>query len=155
MLNDWAARWQIPAAALDELRAIVTEHPGTAPAGHTEAAVQQRVRLEAAGAGVLLWRNNVGALLDERGRMIRYGLANDSKALNARIKSSDLIGLRPVLIGPEHVGRTIGQFVARECKAAGWRWHGTDRERAQLAFMQAVLIHGGDARFAAGPGSFY
>lgn len=153
MLDAWAIRWGIPAAALDELRQLATDLPGSAPAGHTEAAVQQRVRIEAAGAGVLLWRNNVGALLDERGRMVRYGLANDSKALNERIKSSDLIGLRPVLIGPQHVGRVLGQFVARECKAAGWRWRGTDRERAQLAFMQAVLIHGGDACFAAGPGT--
>ena len=153
MLDAWAARWGIPDAALDELRRIAADAPGSAPAGHTEAAVQQRVRIEAAGAGVLLWRNNVGALLDERGRMVRYGLANDSKALNERIKSSDLIGLRPVLIRPEHVGRTIGQFVARECKAAGWSWHGSDRERAQLDFMRVVLMHGGDARFAAGPGT--
>ena len=62
----------------------------------TESNVTAAIRLEAAQAGHLLWRNNVGACVDTRGRYIRYGLANESKAVNANIKSSDLVGITPM-----------------------------------------------------------
>ena len=46
------------------------------------AAVQAAVRLEAARMGILLFRNNVGALIDVRGIPVRYGLANESTQIN-------------------------------------------------------------------------
>jgi hypothetical protein len=119
----------------------------------SEAYSQSQVRLEAPARGVTLWRNNVGVLTDLSGRPVRFGLANDSRQLNAALKSSDLIGWRPVLITPAHVGQTIAQFVSRECKAPGWKYAGTDRERAQKAWLDLVAAAGGDSAFATGPGT--
>lgn len=157
-LQAWAARHAIPAYALAELMAImappspVVPDPGQ-PA--SEGYVQSAVRLEAARCGVWLTRNNVGALQDKTGRPVRYGLANESKAQNERMKSADLIGIRAVEITPAMVGSTIGQFVSRECKHAEWK-PGEDREReaAQLAWAALVTRYGGDAKIVTGPGSF-
>lgn len=151
-LNQWAARWGIPAAALDELFLACNLFPADTGTGKSEAAVQVRVRLEASKNGAILWRNNVGVLRDERGVPVRYGLANDSPAMNKRIKSADLIGIRPILIGPEHIGHTIGQFVSREVKAEGWKFKGTEREEAQMRWAMLVQQYGGDARFTTGEG---
>jgi hypothetical protein len=118
-----------------------------------EAAVQQLVRLEAARSGWHLWRNNVGALKDERGRVVRFGLGNDSAALNKRIKSSDLIGWRRVTVTPDMVGGHIAQFVCREIKEPDWRYTGTPREEAQQRWIGMVLADGGDACFASGGGT--
>ena len=115
--------------------------------------LQQLIRAEASAAGGVLWRNNVGALPDSRGKWVRYGLANDSAAMNARVKSSDLIGIEPVLITPEMVGSRIGRFIAREIKRPGWRWSGSAREVAQLRYMSLVVQMGGNACFAAGVGT--
>jgi hypothetical protein len=155
-LETWAIQWGVPFAALADLRArlrlngadYMPEH-----AGASEAAVQAVVRLEASRKGVLLWRNNVGALKDERGVPVRYGLANTTAAENKILKSGDLIGVRPVLIGPQHVGHTIGQFVSREVKEKGWSYSATPREEAQLAWAQLILSAGGDASFCSGEGS--
>ena len=155
-LTQWAARHGVSQAALAELRVMigVDTDPAkcTAKAG-SEAAMQTTIRLEASRLGVRLWRNNVGACKDESGRIIRYGLCNDSAQLNKRIKSSDLIGVRPVVITPDMVGHTIGQFVAREVKRPGWKYTGTDREKAQLAFIELLQSLGADAAFASGEGS--
>ena len=117
----------------------------------TEASVQARVRLAAARAGDALWRNNVGAGYLSGGAFVRFGLANDSAAVNANLKSADLIGIRPVLVTPEHVGTIIGRFVSRECKTAGWRFHPNDeREAAQQRWADLVNRLGGDAAFSTG-----
>lgn len=118
-----------------------------------EAHAQSLIRLEAPACGVTLWRNNVGALTDASGRVVRFGLANDSAQLNAVLKSSDLIGWRSVVITPDMVGRTIAQVVARECKAPGWTYRGTPRETAQKAWLDLIAAAGGDACFATGPGT--
>lgn len=97
---------------------------------------QNSIRIEAARHGLTLWRNNSGALRDVTGRVVRYGLGNDSPAVNRVCKSSDLIGL------------WRGRFVAIECKPPGWRYHGNDRERAQLAFLELVHRAGGLGCFA-------
>lgn len=145
----WATRNGVSYSALSELREIFgTESAvGTSVVNESEAAVQSRVRLEAARKGLKLWRNNVGALLNPEGVPVRYGLANDSKKLNEVIKSGDLIGWRPVLITPEHIGCRLAQFVSRECKRPDWKFSGTDRERAQLRWIEAVVADGGDAKF--------
>jgi hypothetical protein len=119
----------------------------------SEAASTAIVRLEAARLGILLWRNNVGAGVLQDGSFIRWGLANDSTQMNRQIKSADLIGIRPLLITPAHVGHTIGQFVSRECKRPGWKWCGNERELAQLEWAKLVNGAGGDAAFATGEGT--
>lgn len=152
----WAIRNQVSQQALDELRAIWGSIPVHLPVLHgdkDEAYVQSRVRLEAAQKGMRLWRNNVGALLDSRGVPVRYGLANESPAINRILKSGDLIGWRPVLITAAHVGSRLAQFVSRECKRPGWKYCGDDRERAQLRWVEAVVSDGGDAKFCSGEGT--
>lgn len=84
------------------------------------------------------------------GNHIRFGLGNDSPRINKIFKSSDLIGVTPVVITPEMVGSTVGVFTAIECKAPGWRYSGDDREIAQKRFLDKVLELGGIARFESG-----
>lgn len=157
-LAGWMIRHQISAAAMAELAhltGLFNPIPVPPPPGsqRTEGYVQSLIRLEAPRAGVYLFRNNVGALKDEDGRVVRYGLANDSKALNEKLKSHDLIGVRPVTITQAHLGCTIGQFVSRECKPADWTYTGTPREVAQNAWALLINAQGGDAKFATGVGT--
>jgi len=151
IVYQWAARHGVPLAAVNELLQMLGARDANPPDQLTqprsEAWVQQQRRLQLARCGGLSWRNNVGAYRDDRGAMVRYGLCNDSKELNQRIKSSDLIEIVPVLIGPEHLGTTIGQFSATECKEQGWRYTATPHEQAQLAFGELVLSRGGLFQF--------
>lgn len=155
-LDIWSRKWNVPTAALAELRQIlVSKHTDKELVSKqtSEAGIQSAIRLEASRKGARLWRNNVGATYTKEGAFIRYGLANDSKAVNTQIKSADLIGIRPVTIQPWMVGHTIGQFLSREVKAAGWKYTGTEREQAQLAWAEIILALGGDASFAIGEGT--
>lgn len=118
----------------------------------SETVEQQQIRLAMARMGAQLWRNNSGAFEDESGRWVRYGLANDSKEMNAKIKSSDLIGIVPITIQPHHVGRTFGIFTAIECKKSGWHLTpGDKRGQAQQRFIDIVHSVGGIGGFATGP----
>lgn len=155
-MNDiyqWAIRWQVPVAALQELQMLFGTHanagqPDQRDDGLSEAAVQNNIRLEATRKGMRLWRNNNGALKDTRGVPVRYGLANDSAAVSKVIKSSDLIGIDATLITPADVGKPRGQFVAVECKPEGWNFTGDEHEAAQLNFIRIVQAMGGRATFA-------
>jgi hypothetical protein len=71
--------------------------------------IQQRIRLACGRGAVRLWRNNTGALVDQQGRFVRFGLCKGS---------SDLIGLRSLEITPELVGQRLAQFIALEVKTA-------------------------------------
>jgi hypothetical protein len=153
-LIDWANKWGVPQEALEELTDTfwggVTNSPPIE--GDSEAAVQSRIRLEASRYGARLFRNNVGAgYIDNN--FIRWGLGNDSKKMNDVFKSSDLIGIRPVVITKEMIGRVLGQFIAREVKPSGWTYSGTPREKAQLKFIELIVRLGGDAQFANGEGT--
>lgn len=149
-LTAWATRHHVGHDALDELSALL----GTvdiAEGSASEARVQSQVRLAAPAAGMRLWRNNVGVLKDERGVPVRYGLANDSPALNKRLKSSDLIGWRRLPVTPAMVGTHVAQFVALECKREGWRPSPTDaHEAAQRAWLTLVTVDGGVGKFVTG-----
>ena len=152
MLNAWAARNAVSPAAIYELRQILIgapSDPAAAP-GDSEGAVQSAVRVAASAAGWRVFRNNIGAGRLENGSYVRWGLANDSAALNASVKSGDLIGCRPVMITVQHVGQVIGQFVSLECKHAGWNYCDTERERAQLKWIEIITALGGHARFSTG-----
>ena len=156
-LLKWAIKWGVTIEAVEDLRremGLVNTDPQ--PHGgdeESEGAVQTKIRLEASLKGARVWRNNVGGTYTPEGSFLRYGLANDSKPMNDRIKSSDLIGLRPLVITQEHVGGIVGQFIAREVKATGWSYSGSPREKAQLAFLELVASLGGDAAFATGEGT--
>lgn len=146
-LNDWARRWNVAPGALVELRNMLTPIEVKTVVDDSvtgEAGAQNAIRLEASKRGVLLFRNNVGACTDDKGNFIRYGLANDSKRMNQAVKSSDLIGID-----------SNGQFWAIEVKAPGWKYSGSERERAQLKFIKMVLARGGRACFATGPGDLW
>jgi len=146
MIDLWAANWSISPAALADLRARLTTSTAETKASTPEAVVQQAIRLESSRRGMRLWRNNNGACVDNTGRMVRYGLGNDSSKVNKHIKSSDLIGITPVQVA----GRTLGIFTAIEVKRGGWKYKGTAREKAQLAWLDLVMAMRGIGKFAAG-----
>jgi len=111
-----------------------------------ESSVQAAIRLAASQQGWRLFRNNVGVLVDLNGRPVRFGLANDSKVMNQTYKSGDLIGIRPLLILPEYVGRTLGQFVSIEVKHPDWKPSESDeRYLAQKRWADLVNSLGGYA----------
>ena len=138
VLTQWAAAHGIPPAALADLTARLTlsEHPA-AEAGRSEAAVQADIRRAASQRGdLVLWRNNSGALTDDAGRLIRFGLGNDSAQANRRMKSADLIGIH----------RGSGRFVSIEVKRPGWKHSdASERDRAQAAWAATVAAMGGVA----------
>lgn len=160
--QEWARRHPQAAAELEQMH--IEANASQSDSGHSEARVQQEVRLSAARQGAVLWRNNVGATPakdsyccarcgfkgETPSQPVRYGLANDSHRMNKALKSSDLIGINPVIIQPGHVGHTIGQFVSIEVKCAGWQYKGDEHEQAQGAWLALVSRMGGFATFASG-----
>jgi hypothetical protein len=121
----------------------------------SEQQTQQQIRLALGRGPARLFRNNVGTgwagqatkiqrrgmvavepgdVIVRQGRPVQFGLAKGS---------SDLIGLRSVTIGPEHVGQTLAVFVAVEVKSAKGR---TTAE--QGAFIEQVTAMGGLAGVA-------
>lgn len=120
---EWAELY--PAAAR-ALRAILVPPPPP-PGQGSEQRVQSAVRLEAARKGYKLWRNNKGVLLNKLGVPVRFGLANDSKAVSDMWASADLIGWTP-----------NGQFCSVEVKAARGRI-----EQAQYNWAALVNAGGG------------
>jgi len=147
-LFEWSKRHNVSAQALSELLEVFGLDQ-TSKSGISESAVQTNIRIEASRIGARLWRNNVGAYQSDAG-FIRYGLCNESKAMNEAVKSSDLIGIKPVLITQSMIGTTIGQFMAREVKKGDWKFTGTPRETAQLKFLEIVNALGGDGKFTTG-----
>lgn len=143
-LTQWATRHQVGLDALADLRAMLAATGAGASGKGSEARVASAVRLEAGRRGdVVLWRNNVGAFRDSEGRWVRYGLANESKGQNERIKSADLIGIYRRVIQPGDVGRVVGQFLSVETKAEGWKPGNSARDQAQAAWAAGVLAWGG------------
>lgn len=122
-----------------------------------EAAVQNHTRVEHCRAtNGQIWRNNSGAYQDDRGNFIRYGLANESAVENAKVKSSDLIGITPTLIQPHMVGYYLGVFTAYEVKRPGWHLTpGDSRAQAQAKFHAIVRDACGFAGFVTDPQDIY
>lgn len=138
VIAEWAAVWGVPQDALSDLvqRLTAADHLPS-EAGRSEAAVQADIRLAASQRGdLVLWRNNSGALTDDSGRLIRFGLGNDSAQANKRLKSADLIGIH----------RGSGRFVSIEVKRPGWKHSdASERDRAQAAWAATVAAMGGVA----------
>lgn len=122
----------------------------------SEKRIQKELRLAAQDMNGMLLRNNSGVAREpdaHKGiRVIRYGLGNTSVTVNRRFKSSDLIGILPVFIGKEHLGRKFGVFVAVETKKPGFKFRlGGERTMAQANFLMTVNNLGGLGIFATGP----
>lgn len=107
----------------------------------TEAATLAAIRLALGREpDARMFRNQTGALRDQTGRLVRFGLHKGS---------SDLIGWRTVTITPEHVGQRLAVFAAIEVKAPDGR-HPVTPE--QETFIRAVLNAGGLAGVARNAG---
>lgn len=115
-----------------------------------ESTVQQEVQIIAKHYRCHLMRNNSGALLDDTGRLVRYGLGNSSKQHQERVASSDLIGFTQVEITPDMVGKTLAIFTAIEVKKEAWNENKKfdKRETAQSNFIEFIKLMGGFAGFA-------
>jgi hypothetical protein len=154
ILESWFHRWNIPHSARVELLQSIGAYPLSFDRvldGMSEGAVQSRIRLKSAQMGGLyLARNNSGAFKDDTGRTIRFGLANDSKAANKVLKSSDLIGVKRVTITPEMVGMMVGRFCSYEVKHEGWVYTGSEDEQAQRRWIELMLSYGAEAKFITG-----
>lgn len=108
--------------------------------------VQNSFRIYKSKQKVELWKNPSGAYYVD-GRLIRYGLCNESAYANQCIKSADLIGGEMITITPEMVGQTVLKLVAYEVKKPNWKYRGTDHEIAQKVFIDKINSKGGDAAF--------
>ena len=121
-----------------------------------EQRASKEVRIAASSLGCRLFRNNSGGFYDADGRFVRFGLGNESKELNDKIKFGDYVGITPILITPEMVGKTIGVFTNIEVKPDGdlpktlkrATSVKNSREAAQLAAIELVRSLGGLAWFA-------
>jgi hypothetical protein len=133
--------------------------------GQSESRAQQLARFQIAKSGAMSWRNNVGATpakethicpackfhYETHKQPVRYGLANDSSAMNKKIKSSDLILCIPRKITPNMVGQIIGQFGAIEVKKPGFIFNPKDEHQAaQAQWLQLITSLGGYASFSTG-----
>lgn len=158
-LSQWQMLHGISGPAMTDLISILTAPADITPDNSlttvTEAAAQQQVRLEAPKHGERLYRNNAGAVTDEHGNHFRYGIGNDTAAMNKKIKFPDLIGICPVMVTPDMVGQRHGLFRGVEMKKRGWVYKGTERELAQLAAHQLIISLGGLACFATKPSDIW
>ena len=96
----------------------------------SESHIVADIRLAHSKGTVRLLRNNVGALKDETGRLVRFGLGNGT---------SDLIGWMTVTVTPSMVGMKIAVFTALEVKTRTGR-----PTQEQLDFIALVNNMGGN-----------
>jgi hypothetical protein len=124
--------------------------------------IQQRILIAHGSGDTRLWRNNVGTgwtgqatrvsvgNLAAMARGLRPGdvVIRAGRPLHAGlcIGSSDLIGLRSLVVGPELVGQRIARFAAVEVKSPTGRL-----TREQTAFIETVKRLGGLAGPARSP----
>lgn len=101
-----------------------------------ESAVAKRILLHVTRMGGRLGRNNIGVATYPNGSVVRYGLFGRGAA--------DYIGLLPVTVTPDMVGRRLGVFIAIETK----RTRGGRVTAEQKQFMEFVRGHGGIAAIA-------
>lgn len=104
-----------------------------------ENSILREIQVEASSLGARVFRNNRGMFLSLDGkRKIRAGLDTDG--------ASDLIGLTPVFITQEMVGKKIAVFTAIEVKKPSASLK-TATALAQAKFIEFVKMNGGFAGF--------
>lgn len=101
----------------------------------SETEIRKRIQVLLSENGCTMWRNNTGSLLNSKGIPVKFGLC---------VGSSDLIGLSPVLITKDMVGKTLAVFTAIEIKTE----HGKAATNKQKIFIQHVIDSGGIAGIA-------
>lgn len=125
----------------------------------SEHLIQQRILLACGSGDARLWRNNVGTGWAGQSTRVTPGNARaiaqalrpgdvvirGGRPLHAGlcVGSSDLIGYRRLVVGPEHLGRSLAVFAAVEVK--------TDRGRPtaeQTTFLRHIAEAGGRAGIA-------
>lgn len=154
-LEQWQIKHNISNAAMTDLYYLFQPDGTHHEDGSSESATSRECELISARYGQRLWRNNSGALKNEDGMMVRYGLGNTSARLNSVMKSSDYIGIKTLLIQPHHVGTKIGQFVAIEMKKPNWHLTPSDkRGQAQATFGAVVTNAGGLFSFVTHPSQY-
>lgn len=127
----------------------------------SETDTQAHIRAVLSEQGYRLFRNNRGALTDKSGRLVRFGLGNDSAAVDKILKSSDLIGWRPTLVTHDMVGTHLAVFVSVEVKPPGWSMpvyaRDTNYEHcaAQKRWCDMVVREGGEGGFMTDPARGY
>jgi hypothetical protein len=154
MINyiSWQKKHNISYAALVDLWELQEPFRSlSSEVGSNETPQQKAIILAGGKHGCLLMRNNVGVAFKENGAPVRFGLGNESKRINDKVTSSDLIGSTTVLVTPEMVGSYVGVFTAIEVKKQGWSFKGTPREIRQKNFHDIVKARFGIAQFATGP----
>ena len=113
----------------------------------TETETQRRIQLALSDPDTRLWRNNVGAgwigkaTVESPGRVVLHGPRRITFGLAPG--SSDLIGLRSVVVTPDMVGERVAIFCAVEVKTERG---GATKEQA--AFIDTVQSLGGRAGIA-------
>ena len=95
-----------------------------------ETNIMNKYLLHFSGAGAMVWRNNTGKFrsITDPQRIVSVG----------QVGSADIIGVQPVTITPEMVGKVIGQAIAIEVKTPKGR-QSEEQKNWQKAFEQ----HGG------------
>ncbi len=129
-----------------------------------ESTIQREIMLAASEAGMTIWRNNTGFAWQGKRHNIAGATVTLRSGATFKVKnglllleyrpvefglcpgSSDLIGLRPVTITNKHVGSTLAQFVAIECKSRSGRV-----TPEQLKFIEHVAKAGGLSVVARSP----
>lgn len=116
-----------------------------------ETKILHRVMLKASELGMTVWRNNSGVAwtANEVERQGNVLLLRDARPLRAGLcpGSSDLIGIKPVVITEEMVGMTLGVFLAIEVKTPTGRL-----SPEQQRFLEHVQKSGGVAMVARSEG---
>lgn len=94
----------------------------------SEKRVEQEINLAASKLGARLFKNNVGFAITQNGSPIKFGLAKGS---------SDLIGIAPIKITPEMVGKTVGVFLSIEVKKDKFgKYKATQEQEAWIAMIK-------------------
>jgi hypothetical protein len=121
----------------------------------SEHEIQQRILLACSKGPSRLWRNNVALAWTGQAQQIKQrtslllhpgdAVIRHARPLHAGLckGSADLIGLRTITIGPEHLGQRLAVFAAVEVKSATGRV-----TSEQQAFIEAVQAMGGLAGVA-------
>ncbi|SDX68625.1 VRR-NUC domain-containing protein [Thiocapsa roseopersicina] len=113
----------------------------------SEKSIQNSVMLAASQSGMTVWRNNTGQAWTGDATRLKDGsiLIRNPRPLHAGLckGSSDLIGIRPVVVTAEMLGQTIAQFAAVEVKTPKGKL-----SEQQAKFLSFVESKGGLALVA-------
>jgi hypothetical protein len=118
-----------------------------------EGEITESILVEASNQGARLFRQNTGMgwagkLVSKRGGSVRLSGARPLRA-GLTTGSSDIIGVMPVVITQEMVGKTIGVFTAVEVK-----YGRTPTTEEQEVFLRVVRNLGGIAFVAKSLGDY-